>query len=75
MGWAPLEGSGTDLEDELPAPDGSPATDVVTPGEVVIPEVGPAPRDVDLDLAQVLLEVAVLPLMVSRFWTLLWSRP
>ena len=54
LGVAPLEGSGTDLEDELPTPDGSPSTDAVKPGEVVILEVGPAPR-----------EVAVLPLMVT----------
>ena len=65
LGVAPLEDSGTDLEDELPTPDGSPSTDAVKPGEVVIPEVGPAPRDVDLEVARSLLEVAVLPLMVT----------
>ena len=65
LGVAPLGDSGTDLEDELPTPDGSPSTDAAKPGEVVIPEVGPAPRDVDLELARALLEVAVLPLMVT----------
>ena len=44
IGVAPLEDSGTDLEDELPTLDGSPSTDAANPGEVVIPEVGPAPR-------------------------------
>ena len=75
LGVAPLEGSGTDLEDELPTPDGSPPTDTVKPGEVILPEVGPAPRDVDLDVARVLLEVAVLPVMVTLIIDLLWSRP
>ena len=52
----------TDLEDELPTPDGSPSTYAVKAGEVVIPEVGPTPRGgVDLEL----LEVAVLPMMVT----------
>ena len=37
LGVAPLEDSGTDLEDELPTPDGSPSTDAAKP------EVGPAP--------------------------------
>ena len=64
-GVAPLEDSGTDLEDELLTPDGSPSTDAVKPGEVIVPEVGPVPRDVDLELARALLEVAVLPLTVT----------
>ena len=59
LGVAPLEDSGTDLEDELPTPDGSPSTDAVQP------EVGPAPRGVDLELARALLELGVLPLMVT----------
>ena len=37
LGVAPLVDSGTDLEDELPTPDSSPSTDVVEPGEVVLP--------------------------------------
>ena len=56
LGVAPLEGSGTD---------GSPSTDAVKPGEVIFPEVGPAPREVDLELARALLEVGVLPMMVT----------
>ena len=36
LGVAPLVDSGTDLEDELPTPDGSPSTDAVQPGEVVL---------------------------------------
>ena len=59
LGVAPLEDSGTDLEDELPTLDGSPSTDAAKP------EVGPAPRGVDLELAWALLEVGVLPLMVT----------
>ena len=61
---APLVHSGTDLEDELPTVDGSPSTDAAKPEEVVLPEVCPAPRGgVGLELA--LLEVAVLPMMVT----------
>ena len=59
LGVAPLEDSGTDLEDELPAPDGSPSTDAAQP------EVGPAPQGVDLELARALLELGVLPSMVT----------
>ena len=65
LGVAPLEDSGTDLDDELPTLDGSPSTDAVKPGEVVIPKVGPVPREVDLELARALLEVGILPLMVT----------
>ena len=43
LGVAPLVDSGTDLEDELPTPDGSPSTDAVTPEEVVLPAVCPVP--------------------------------
>ena len=59
LGVAPLEDSGTDLEDELPTPDGSPSTDAVQP------EVGPAHQGVDLELARALLELGVLPPMVT----------
>ena len=59
LGVAPLEDLGTDLEDELPTPDGSPSTDAAQP------EVGPAPRSIDLELARALLEVGVLPSMVT----------
>ena len=61
LGVAPLVDSGTDLEDELSTPDGSPSTDAVKPGEVVLPEVCPVPRGgIDLELAKALLEVSVL---------------
>ena len=53
LGVAPLEDSGTDLEDELPTPDGSPSTDAIQP--VVIP----AHRGVDLEMVRVLLDVGV----------------
>ena len=59
LGIAPLEDSGTDLEDELPAPDGSLSTDAAQP------EVGPVPRGVDLELVRALLEVGVLPSIVT----------
>ena len=59
LGVAPLEDSGTDLEDELLTPDGSLSTDAVQPA------VGPAPRGVDLELARTLLELGVLPPMVT----------
>ena len=66
LGGAPLVDAGTDLEDELPTPDGSPSTDAVKPGEVVLPEDCPAPRGgIDLELAKALLEVSVLPMMVT----------
>ena len=47
------------LEDELPTPDGSPSTDAAPP------EVGPVPQGVDLELVRALLEVGVLPSMVT----------
>ena len=46
LGVAPLEDSGTDLEDELPTPYGSPSTDAIQPV-------------VDLEMVRVLLEVGV----------------
>ena len=55
---APLEDSGTDLEDELPAPDGSSSTDASKP------VLGPTSRRVDLELPRALLELGVLPAMV-----------
>ena len=59
LGVAPLEDSGTDLEDKLPTPNSSPSTNTAKL------EVGPAPRGVDLELARALLEVGVLPSMVT----------
>ena len=66
LGVAPLVVSGTDLEDELSTPDCSPSTDVIKPGEVVIPEVRPVPRGIiDLELEKALLQVSILPMMVT----------
>ena len=66
LGMAPLVDSGTDLEDELFTLDGSPSTDAVKPGKVVLPEVRPAPRGgIDLELVKALLEVSILPMMVT----------
>ena len=59
LGVAPLEDSGTDLEDELPTPDGSPSTDASKP------VLGPMSPGVDLELARTLLELGVLPTMVT----------
>ena len=69
LGVAPLEGLGTDLEDELPTPDGSPSNDAVKPREVVIPEVGHVPREVDIELARAFLGVGVLPMMETSVET------
>ena len=66
LGVAPLVDSGTDLEDELPTKDGSPSTYAVKPGEVVILEVGPAPRAAFiLSLYMPFLRLRVLPMMVT----------
>ena len=59
LGVAPLEDSGTDLEDELPTPDGSPSTDA---SKLVL---GPTSPGVDLELVRALLEFGVLPAMVT----------
>ena len=59
LGVAPLEDSGTDLEDELPMPDGSPSTDASKP------VLGPTSPGVDLELVRALLELGVLPAMVT----------
>ena len=57
LGVAPLVDSGTDLEDELPMPDGSPSTDAVQPGEFAIPEVCPAHwGGINLELVKALLD-------------------
>ena len=66
LGVAQLVDSGTDLEDELSTPDVSPSTDAVKPGEVVHPEICPAPWSrIAFDLVKALLEVSVLPPMVT----------
>ena len=59
LGVAPLVDPGTDLEDELPTLDGSPSTDVSKP----VPS--STSSGVDLDLAQALLELGVLPAMLT----------
>ena len=66
LGVAPLVDSGTDLEDELSTPDGSPSMDAIMPGSVVLPEICSAPwGGIALNLAMALLEVSVLPPMVT----------
>ena len=59
LGVAPLEDSGTDLEDELPTQDGLPSTGASNP------VLGHMPQGVDLELARALLELGVLPAMVT----------
>ena len=58
LGVAPIVDPGTDLEDELPTPVGSPSTDVSKP----VP--GSTSSGVDLELVRALLEIGVLPAMV-----------
>ena len=60
LGVAPLENYRTDLEDELPTPDGLPSPD--TSKQLVL---GPTSPVVDLELARALLELGVLPAMVT----------
>ena len=59
LGVAPLEDSVTDLEDELPTPDGSPSTDASEP------VLGPTPPGVDLELVRAIIELGILPAMVT----------
>ena len=59
LGVAPLEDSGTDLEEELPTPDGSPSTDASEP------VLGSTSPGVDLELERALLELGVLLAMVT----------
>ena len=66
LGVAPLVDSGTDLEDELSTPDDSPSMGAIRPEEVVLPGVCPAPPDVlDFELEKALLQVSILPMMVT----------
>ena len=63
---APLADSETDLEDELPTPDDSPSMSASGPEGVCRPGVRPAPPDLlDLDLGKALLEVSILPVIVT----------
>ena len=59
LGVAPLVDPQTDLEDELPTPVGSPSTDV----SKSVPT--STSSGVDLELARALLEIGVLPVMVT----------
>ena len=59
LGVAPLVDPGTDLGDELPTPDDSPSTDVSKP------VLSSTSSGVDLELVWALLELEVLPAMVT----------
>ena len=66
LGVAPLIDSGMDLKDELPTPDDFPVSVAVCSAEAAVPEVRPAPKGrFDLELAKALLDVSVLPMMVT----------
>ena len=66
LGVAPLNDSGTGIKDELPTP-----TDSPVPGEVCSivtaePQVLPVQEDgFDLELAKIMLEVSVMPMMIT----------
>ena len=66
LGFAALEDSGTNLEDELPMMDGLPSTDASKP------VLGPTSPGVDLELTRALHELSVLQAMVTpiddRWW-------
>ena len=66
LGVGPLADSGTELEDELPTPEDSPFMSTSGPEGVCLPGVRHALPDVlDLELQKMLLDVSVLPLMVT----------
>ena len=66
LGVAPLVDSETDLEDELPTPDDCPFMSDSSPEGVCLPGVRPTPPDViDLELEKALLNVSILPVMVT----------
>ena len=68
LGVAPLTDPETDLEDELPTPDDSPSGGASGPEGVCFPGVRPAPPDAfDLKLEKALLDVSILPVMVTPF--------
>ena len=66
LGVAPLIASGTDLEDELPTPADSPVSVAVRSAVAAVPEVCPVLKGgFDLELAKALLDVSVMPMMVT----------
>ena len=66
LGVTPLIDSGTDLEDEMPTPDDSPGSVAVSAAGAVVPQVFPAARGgFDLELAKALLDVSVVPMMIT----------
>ena len=66
LGVAPLTDPETDLEDELPTPDDSPSGSASGPEGVCLPGVRPAlPDAFDLELEKALLDVPILPVMVT----------
>ena len=66
LGVAPLTDPETDLEDELPTPDDSPSGSASGPEGVCLPGVRPAlPDAFDLELGKALLDVSILPVMVT----------
>ena len=68
LGVAPLVDPDTDLEDELPTPEGSMLLSDSSPEGVRLPGVRPTLPDLaDLELENALLSVSVLPVMVTGF--------
>ena len=76
LGVAPLADSGTELEDEHPTPEDSLVMSASGPEEVCLPGVRPALPDViDLELQKALLDVSVLPVMVTPIVDSVVTRP
>ena len=66
LGIAPLTDPETDLEDELLTPEDSPSMNASGPEGVCLPGVRPAPPHAfDLELEKALLDVSILPVMVT----------
>ena len=66
LGVAPLTDSKTNLKDELPTSDDSPSMSVSDPVGICLPGVRPVLPDIlDLELQKALLDVSVLPVMVT----------
>ena len=76
LGVAPLVDSETDLEYELPTPDDYLFMSDSSPEGVCLPGVCPAPPDViDFELEKALLNVSMLPVMVTPIVDPLWFLP